>query len=88
MVIAYPDYHGPRVEYITRVAYPEDHGSAVAGTTQDLVAGFDRDLAVRRRTWHLANGASSATVMKRIWTPSVWVPDNDDGEDGERHGNG
>ncbi len=86
MVIAMPDYTGNRVEYITRVTYSEDHGSTVAGTTQDLVAGFDRDLATQRRTWHLGNGAESAVVMKRIWTPSEWTPDDDDG--GEQDGNG
>jgi hypothetical protein len=72
-VIALPEDDTPRVEWITRVVYPADHGSKVAGQTIDLAAGGDRKLADRRRGWHLRNGAASAEVMTRTWTPSEWV---------------
>lgn len=77
MCIALPEDTGPRLEWITRVMYPADHGSKVAGSTIDMVAGADRTLAARRRTWHLGNGATTAVIMKRVWTASQWESDDD-----------
>lgn len=71
-MIAPPEDATPRVEWMTRVVYAADHGSKAAGQTIDLAAGSDRDLADHRREWHLGNGAESADVMRRVWSPSDW----------------
>lgn len=66
----------PFTEYKTVVQYPPDPPRGCGSDPIDMRTGDDAEalpLARHRREWHLNNGATSAVVYERAWTPGPWV---------------
>ncbi len=63
-------------EYRTTVRYPPDPPRPCGSDPINMAGGEGQDglaLARRRQEYHLANGATSAVVYRRTWTPGPWV---------------
>ncbi len=66
----------PYDEWKTVVQYPPDPPRGCGSDPIDMRTGDDSEaagLAAHRAEWHLANGATSAVVYRRTWTPGPWV---------------
>ncbi len=66
----------PFDEFKTVVRYPPDPPRPCGSDPINMYGGKGKsgaELARHRQEYHRANGATSATVYRRTWTPGPWM---------------